>query len=176
MKNQWGLQGQKPYESEEIDVGIDVPSHFKVLQLKWTEIISTSLTDLKMDMNIICLNIFVTSRTLKVLVVWVLFTSPTLYLEHSCPRYHLTLCLTFTSLSWCCLLREHFPDYTKVAHPSLSLCNSSFFFAHNSSLADVISCLLFWLFLVQITSKLWETDLFLFDPLPSRRVGREPNA
>lgn len=60
MKNQWGLQGQKPYESEEIDVGIDVPSHFKVLQLKWTEIISTSLTDLKMDMNIICLNIFVT--------------------------------------------------------------------------------------------------------------------
>lgn len=68
------------------------------------------------------------------------------------------------------------PDYTKVAHPSLSLCNSSFFFAHNSSLADVISCLLFWLFLVQITSKLWETDLFLFDPLPSRRVGREPNA
>lgn len=44
-KNQWALQGQKPYESEEIDVGIDALSHFKVLILKWTEIISTSLTD-----------------------------------------------------------------------------------------------------------------------------------
>ena len=45
MKNKWDCQGQKPFESEEIDVSIDAPSHFKILILKWTKIISISLTD-----------------------------------------------------------------------------------------------------------------------------------
>lgn len=45
MKNKWDLQGQKPYESEEIDVSIDILSYFKILILKWPESISISLTD-----------------------------------------------------------------------------------------------------------------------------------
>lgn len=45
MKNKRDFQGQKPHGSKEIDVSIDALSYFKTLVLKWTEIISVSLTD-----------------------------------------------------------------------------------------------------------------------------------
>lgn len=76
MKNQWGLQGQKPYESEEIDVGIDVSSHFKVLLLKWTAIISTSLTDPENRYEYFLFKHICTSYTLRDSVVWGLLYKP----------------------------------------------------------------------------------------------------
>lgn len=142
MRNQWGLQGQKPYESGEIDARIDASSHFKVFILKWTEITSTSLTDPENWYEYylfehICNIIYSKSvSSVRTFIQTIPFTWNTLGPDIT------LLCLRIRSLSRCHLLWDCFPDYTKIAHPSLYPCNLSFFFAHNSSLPDIISCLI----------------------------------
>ena len=116
-------------------------------------------------MSIVCLNIFVTLYTLKASVVWELLYKPYPLPGTLLPQ--ISPCFVWQSGLWADVISSETAFLTTLklhTHHSIPVTWVSFLLIihHCLTLYHVLFCL----FPVKITGKMWAIGMFLLDPLP----------